>query len=152
GVVLLAAGCAPPPDQPPAGVDAAARATGGSGSALEILFADEWAARLARDPLFASSMGITDHDRLLPDASPARHERSLAEDREFLSRLAAIDRASLSAEEQLNYDLFRFIVGSRAKLAEYRPYLIPILSDDGFHMRVQRMYEAMPFDSVADYE
>src|SRR5690606_28110936 len=97
-------------------------------------------------------MGVTDYNHLLPDDSPEQHRRALEEDREFLSRLEAIDRAALSAEDQLDYDLFRFIVRSRANLAEYRPYLIPILSDSGFHMGVQRMYEAMPFDNVDDYE
>ena len=114
--------------------------------------ADEWAARLARDPLFASSMGVDTYNDALPDVTPESQRRELDEDRAFLARLEAIDRSALGKEDQLNYDLFDFIVRSRATLAQYRPYLIPILADGGFHMWIQRMYESMPFENAADYE
>lgn len=119
---------------------------------LQELFSDEWSARLARDPLFASRMGVSDYDDLLPDASPLAQQEALAEDEEYLQRLAAIDRSALSDEQKTNYDLFEFVVGHRAKLAGYRQYRMPILSDSGFHMGIQRMYESMTFQSVSDYE
>ncbi|MGH8166940.1 MAG: DUF885 domain-containing protein, partial [Woeseiaceae bacterium] len=116
------------------------------------MFDDEWKAELERDPLFASSMGVTDYNHLLPVDSPENYRRFLEEDLAFLDRLRAMERAALSEDDRLNYDLFDFIVRSRTTLAPYKPYLIPILSDGGFHMRVQRMYEAMPFTTVRDYE
>ncbi len=121
-------------------------------AALHALFEDEWNSRLARYPLFASGQGVTDYNDRLADVSPAAQQRNLDEDREFLARLAGIDRAALSANDRISHELFEFIVGHRARLAEYRPYRIPILSDAGFHIRVQRMYESMPFRSVEDYE
>jgi uncharacterized protein (DUF885 family) len=125
-----------------------------SGPARELhaLFAEEWRVRLERDPLFASDMGVHEYDDRLPVETPENHRRWLEEDREFLERLHAIDRAALDEEDQLNYDLFEFVVGSRVRLARYHPYRIPILSDDGFHIGIQRMYESMPFNDVADYE
>ncbi len=120
--------------------------------ALNALFADEWAARLARDPLFASSMGVGTYNDALPDVSPESHRRQQDEDRAFLARLDGIDRAALAGDDRLNYDLFEFVLRSRATLSKYRPYLIPILADGGFHMWIQRMYESMPFENVADYE
>jgi uncharacterized protein (DUF885 family) len=147
--LFLVLGCSQRSDEP----SAAAFEKGDSPSSdLKALFDDEWAAQLERDPLFASSMGIRDYNHRLPVDTPENHRRFLEEDRVFLKRLESIDRSQLGAGDQLNYDLFDFIVRSRAKLAAYRPYLVPILSDGGFHMRVQRMYEAMPFDTVADYE
>ena len=148
--ILLLTGCSPPANEPSSEVPASVQTSGSK--ALETLFVDEWAARLERDPLFASSMGITDYNELLPVDSPGNYERFLQEDRDFLARLEAIDRPLLSADEQLNYDLFDFVVRSRATLDAYKPYLIPILSDGGFHIRVQRMYEAMPFDTVIEYD
>jgi len=142
--------------KPPATEERAAPATGDAGSQanqeLQTLFADEWNGRLARNPLFASRMGVTDYNDRLPDMSPAARQRYLDEDLEFLDRLAAIDRAVLPQNEQTNYDLFEFVLGQRTILGKYRPYRIPVLSDAGFHMSVQRMYESMPFDTVADYE
>ena len=119
---------------------------------LHRLFTDEWSRRLQRDPLLASSTGITDHDDRLPDVTADAQQRALDEDLRFLERLAAIDRAVLSQDDRTNYDLFEFVVGHRTTLAKYRPYRIPILSDAGFHMRIQRMHESMPLQTIEDYE
>jgi uncharacterized protein (DUF885 family) len=151
GITLaLVAGCSPPPPEPVAATGD--REPSPSAAALHTLFADEWSARLARDPLFASEMGVDTYNDALPVVTPGTYRHQLDEDRAFLERLDAIDRSQLSDEDQLNYDLFRFVVLSRTTLAEYRPYRIPILSDGGFHIGIQRMFEAMPFADVADYE
>ena len=150
-VSVLLLSCAPPDSQQPQSSNVTAPADAMS-PALHALFEEEWRSRLARDPLFASGQGVTDYNDRLPDVSPAAQQRHLDEDRSFLERLAGMDRAALSASDRTNYELFEFVVGHRATLAEYRPYRIPILSDAGFHMSVQRMNESMPFRTVDDYE
>ena len=150
-VPILLLSCAPPESREPAVPNEAAAADTTSAE-LHTLFEDEWRSRLARDPLFASYQGVTDYNGLLPDVSPVAQERYLEEDRGFLERLARIDREALSAADSTNHELFEFIVGNRVKLAEYRAWRIPFLSDDGFHMSVQRMYESAPLDTVEDYE
>ena len=150
--LVLTAACAPPEAElPDAGHSAAVEQSASSGE-LHALFADEWAARLARDPLFASQMGSADYNDRLPINSSVDHERFIEQDREFLQRLRAIDTSLLGDDDRLNYELFEFVVQSRATLAEYRPHLVPILSDSGFHLDIQRMHEAVPFESIADYE
>ena len=119
---------------------------------LHQLFADEWDRRLQRDPLFASSRGVTEYNDRLPDVTAAAQQNALDEDLQFLERLETIDRAALSPDDQTNYDLFEFVVGHRANLARYRAYRMPFTSDSGFHIRIQRMYEYMPFRTVDDYE
>ncbi|MGI9202356.1 MAG: DUF885 family protein, partial [Woeseiaceae bacterium] len=119
---------------------------------LQQLFTDEWNGRLARNPLLASRMGNSDYDDRLPDMSPEAQRKILAEDLGYLTRLDAIDRSTLTQDDQTNYDLFRFIVRHRTTLAEYQQYKMPILSDSGFHMGIQRMYESMAFKTVEDYE
>ena len=119
---------------------------------LHQLFADEWDRRLQRDPLFASSRGVTDYNDRLPDVTVAAQQTALEEDLQFLERLRAIDRAALSRDDRTNYDLFDFVVGHRAVLARYRPHRMPFTSDSGFHIRIQRMYESMPFRTIEDYE
>lgn len=148
---LALAACTPPPTDD-AGDVGASDTREAAAEELHALFEDEWRVRLARDPLLASRMGVAEYDDRLPDASAEAFERARQEDLAFLERLDTIDRSALSDDDRLNHDLFRFIVGSRATLAEYRPHLIPILSDDGFHLSVQRMHDAMPFRTVADYE
>jgi len=139
----------------PTPVDAAAELTTSNDPAaqqLQQLFTDEWNGRLARNPLLASRMGNSDYDDRLPDMSPEAQRRILAEDLGYLTTLDAIDRSTLTQDDQTNYDLFRFIVRHRTTLAEYQQYRMPILSDSGFHMGVQRMYESMAFKTVEDYE
>ena len=123
-----------------------------AGAELHQLFADEWDRRLQRDPLFASSRGVTDYNDRLPDMSAAAQQRALEEDLQFLERLEAIDRDTLFPDDRTNYDLFEFVVGHRANLAQYRTYRMPFTSDSGFHIRIQRMYESMPFGTIGDYE
>src|SRR5690606_40470901 len=66
---MLLPGCSPPPG------DAVQQATSADADIraprmeLQSLFDDEWAARLVRDPLFASSMGIHRYNDRLPDES-----------------------------------------------------------------------------------
>lgn len=150
-VPALLLACAPPDNRESPNPDGPAAAAA-IAEALHVLFEDEWRSRLARDPLFASYQGVTDYNELLPDVSPAAQQRYLEEDRNFLARLAEIDRETLSAADRTNHELFEFVVGQRVTLAGYRPYRIPILSDDGFHMGVQRMYESVPLQTVEDYE
>lgn len=119
---------------------------------LHQLFDDEWQARLRNDPLFASGQGDHRYDDRMPDASAGAHTRAGAEDAVFMERLAAIDRAALSEEDQLNYDLFQFVISNRLGVARFKNWRIPMLSDYGFHNGIIRMYEDMPMASVADYE
>lgn len=148
--VPLFTACSPPAPGPVAAAGQPARSE--TAKVLHDLFADEWAARLAGDPLFASDMGVDTYNDALPDVTPESWRRQLDEDRAFLARLEAIDRSGLNEEDRLNYDLFDFILRSRVTLAQHRPYLIPILADGGFHMGIQRMFESMPFEDAADYE
>ena len=120
--------------------------------ALYQLFDDEWQHRLQRNPLLATTMGVQDYNHLLADASVEAQQANLTADRQFLQRLRTIERSRLQADDQLNYDLFDFVISQRVTLGEYREYRMPILSDYGFHMAVQRMHESMPFGTVTDYE
>ena len=80
---------------------------------LQQLFADEWNARLSQNPLFASRMGVTDYNDRLPDMSPAAQQRNLDEDLGYLAKLESIDRSDLTPDDQVDYDLFKFIIGHR---------------------------------------
>ena len=67
---------------------------------LQQLFADEWSARLSRNPLFASRMDVADYNDRLPDMSPDAQQRNLDEDSAYLARLDLIDREALSQDAQ----------------------------------------------------
>jgi uncharacterized protein (DUF885 family) len=124
----------------------------GTGDALQRLFDDERAFLWRADPLAASYDGIHDYDDRLPSVTPAEQERRRLADEGFLQRLRGIDRATLSPQEQVSYDLFDFMVTQRIALARHREWRAPLNSDSGFHADVLQMHEAANPRTVRDYE
>lgn len=119
---------------------------------LHALFEAEWSARLERNPLNATAIGAKGYDHRLPDVSPAAYAKFLAEDKTFLANLKAIDRSMLGASEQVNYDIFAYLLEARIAGAAFKPWRIPFLSDSGFHLALASSVETVPTSSVADYE
>jgi len=119
---------------------------------LQKLFADERTFTWNEDPLSATLDGAHDHDDRLPSVTPADQARRVAADREFLRRLKAIDRASLSDFDRVSYDLFDFMVSQRATLAQYREWRTPLNSDSGFYADILQLHNTQSPRSVRDYE
>jgi uncharacterized protein (DUF885 family) len=57
-------------------------------------------------------------------------------------QLRAIDPASLSFDDQINVELLTFALREELHIYEYKEYLNPILSDEGFHTELGRMATA----------
>jgi uncharacterized protein (DUF885 family) len=120
--------------------------------ALFQLFTEEQAFAWKEDPLTASYEGQRAYDDRLESALPADFERRAGAYATFLDRLHAIDRARLSGEDQISYDLFDFILTYRVKFAAYNEWRAPLYSDSGFHTAVMQMDEAADTQSVIGYE
>ncbi len=119
---------------------------------LARLFDDERAFLYREQPLAATYEGVRDYDDRLASVTPAAQQRALEADRAFLARLAAINRVSLSAQEQVSADLFQFMVGERARFAAYREWRLPLTSDSGFHTEILQLADAHSPRNVRDYE
>jgi len=155
--MLLAGGCSEAPqgersDERAQTQPRAESSETAAAAALHALFEEEWANRLSENPLFASRVGETAYNERLPAIAPADHARRLEQDRGFLERLQGIDRTALTPDDRLNYDLFAWQLEQRIAHAQFRDWRIPLNSDSGFHVSIQRMHEAMPFRTAADYE
>ena len=120
--------------------------------ALFQLFTDEQAFTWKEDPLTASYQGQRTYDDRLASSLPANFERRATADATFLERLRTIDRAQLTCEDQVSYDLFDFILTYRLKFAAYKEWRAPLFSDSGFHTEVMQMHEAADTQSVTGYE
>jgi len=120
--------------------------------ALFQLFTEEQAFAWKEDPLAASYEGHRAYDERLESALPADFERRAGAYAKFLKRLHGIDRARLSAEDRISYDLFDFILTHRVKFAAYKEWRAPLYSDSGFHTTVMQMHEAADTRSVIGYE
>ncbi|TNE61326.1 MAG: DUF885 domain-containing protein [Alphaproteobacteria bacterium] len=84
--------------------------------------------------------------------SPADQARRQATAQGFLDELLAIPRDKLSAEDQLNYDMFRFMLESDLVFYKYRTWRLPLQADSGFHTWPARMWQSVNFRNTQDYE
>ena len=129
---------------PAAAADEAAR--------LHDLFQREWEVRLKEDPLTATAVGHHEYDALLPSVAPEDVARQTAEWKAFRAELAAIDRAKLSADDAVNYDIFDSQLEDRVASAELGEEQMPFNADSGFHADFSRLPEVVPLVTVKDYE
>jgi uncharacterized protein (DUF885 family) len=119
---------------------------------LNDLFKRDWETRLREDPFFASSVGRHEYDDRLPVVTLAELQRENGEDKGFLAELLAIDRSRLAAEDQVNYDMFRWQLENRIAGFNLGEYQMPFNADSGFHSGFSRLPEEMPLATVKDYE
>ena len=119
---------------------------------LHDLFHREWELRLQEDPLFATSVGRHEYDDRLPSVTPENLARRAGEDKAFLAELAAIDRGKLSAEDAVNYDIFRNQLAEGIAAWEMGEDQMPFNADSGFHSEFSRLPEVVPLVTVKDYE
>lgn len=120
---------------------------------FEAIVDEEWQARLAADPLFATYVGDHRYDDRLPDVGEGAMDGWLEQVRGTRRRLAAIDAAGLSAAQRLNYDILDRLLDNEAREIEYRAYRLPLSKAGGFHVDlVDSLPVTMPFDTAADYE
>lgn len=119
---------------------------------LARLFADERAFVYREDPLSATSAGIHDYDDRLASVTPQTQARQARENETFLNRLRAIDRAQLSHQEQVSYDLFEFMIGQRVRFARYDDWRLPFNGDSGFYSEILLINDAHTLRTVSDYE
>lgn len=119
---------------------------------LARLFADERAFVYREDPLSATGAGIQDYDDRLASVTPETQARQTRENEAFLTRLRAINRAQLSHQEQVSYDLFQFMIGQRVRLARYDDWRLPLNSDSGFYSEILLIDDVGALRTVRDYE
>ncbi|TPV93492.1 MAG: DUF885 domain-containing protein [Myxococcales bacterium FL481] len=118
-------------DNPPAPTD--------SSEALHRLFAEAWASRLADDPLFASSVGDSRFAAQLADLSETATLRQMNDARGLLTRLDAIDVASLSRTDQISHHIFRRQLTDRLAEYEFGAHEMALTTGSGFHIEFAHM-------------
>ncbi|HEY5972767.1 MAG TPA: DUF885 domain-containing protein [Pseudoxanthomonas sp.] len=119
--------------------------------ALHALFAEEWERGLRESPENASYNGDNRfNDRWTDFSLPAIATRQ-AEDRAALGKLHTIDRETLSAADQLNYDTFEWNLQRSIERQKFNEYQQPI-SHQGGPQTADGIAEMLPFATVKDYQ
>jgi uncharacterized protein (DUF885 family) len=119
--------------------------------ALHALMDEAWQKDMRDDPLRASYLGDRRYESEWPDLSLAAIEKRNADNGATLQRLQAIDRASLSPQDQLSYDLFAWEYRNRLGAFPFKPYLYEVRLRDGLQA-LSDQAELIPFTTVADYD
>ncbi|MEZ6016318.1 MAG: DUF885 domain-containing protein [Planctomycetota bacterium] len=131
------AGCAP-------------ESAGAATAQLAALVAQDWAARLAADPLFATSVGEHAQDGSLPDLLLATLTQAAEADRALLAALEALDPEQLSEVDRDTRALLAREVAGRVQNFEFGAHEIPLNSDSGFHTALLRWPQELPLGTPAE--
>lgn len=116
------------------------------------LIDDHWNARLAANPVFATSLGQRQFDGLLSDGSLASYDQQTNAAKGFFARLEEIDRGSLSKADQLNYDLLARQLNDRIEAAKFGGKYLAVTNRRGPHNTIVQLADRSPFFTKADYE
>jgi uncharacterized protein (DUF885 family) len=122
-----------------------------SGIRLHALFDREWEWELQQSPLLASSLGDKRWNDRWDDMSLAALDMRQEHRKKVLDEVTAIPRAKLSAEDQVNYDVFRYQYRMSVEGYQYRYQLIRSDVYAGVQ-NTEQVIDTLSFTSVKDYE
>jgi uncharacterized protein (DUF885 family) len=116
---------------------------------LRAIYSSEWTWRMQQLPDNEDgNRPLADH---LPKVDPATQEMRLKYWQDVLRRVEAVPRTSLSAPEQVNYDVYRAQLAVLIANQRFRDFEMPANSDTAFWTDLG--YTARrPFRTVVDYE
>jgi len=122
-----------------------------TGEDFAALLDEVWEWQLAQNPMMASQQGDRRYNTEWRDGSLDGYEKRHIERREFLRRVYAIDKASLSASDKLNYELFRRNLQQTVDAHQFQGHLMPFNQRGGVqNLDSQTTY--LRFETAADYE
>jgi uncharacterized protein (DUF885 family) len=119
---------------------------------LNAIFSDYWQDQLKHEPEFASSIGDNRYNDQLRDYSVQAYNDSLARGRGFLSRLAEVDTAGMSPQEQLSKDLLLHELIQNQQEARFKPWEMPVTQFGGLQISLTQLVPRLTFNSVKDYD
>ncbi|HET6604245.1 MAG TPA: DUF885 domain-containing protein [Xanthomonadaceae bacterium] len=158
---LAACGEAPQAPAPETPTEAAAPATAStktqfSHEQLAQLFDEYWEASLELNPLRATFVGDTRYNDRLPNFLSQEHmDRALAFEKDWLTRIEAVDTASLSESDRISVEIFRRDRGMSIEGDRFPGELIPInqfYNMANLAVMLGSGTGAQPFKTLEDYD
>jgi uncharacterized protein (DUF885 family) len=141
--------CLLPPAVRSAGLPAA---PAGESEKLRRLFDRAWETKLSETPEFATYIGFPGYNDRWSDFSPAGIEHRHALLREQLETARSIDRSRLTAEEQVDLDLFIRRIGGKVEGFRFPAEQMMISQSGGFQLDVPLALVTAPAATVRDDE
>jgi uncharacterized protein (DUF885 family) len=119
---------------------------------LNSLFAEDWQWRMEQFPEQATMIGDNRYNDRLTDLSPEAIERRKTHEREMLTRLREIDRAQLSGQDAISYELFLMEKQMSVDGQKFPIELMPITQMNGPQIEFGQLMGSAPLRSVKDYQ
>jgi len=129
-----------------------AESKGKDNERLHQLFKLHWDYTMQEHPEFATGVGYLGQNDRWTDSSLEAIERRKGELQAPLKVVRSINRAVLSAGDQLNYDLFKKNLEDAIEGARFRGEYMPLTQLNGIQQDVARLLEISPRTKVKDYE
>jgi uncharacterized protein (DUF885 family) len=120
--------------------------------ALEGIFRDYWQASLKRAPEFASSIGDKRYNDQIFDYSVKAMNDWLAQEQEFLMKLAAIDVTGLPEQDRVSRELLIRQFTEDQEEAEFKTWEMPVNQMGGFYAEYPQLVAQLSFTTVKDYD
>ena len=119
---------------------------------LHALFDDEWQWTLREYPEFATRIGDPRYNDRLTDMTAPAIETRKAHKRDLLKRIREIDRASLTGQDVLSYDLFLRETEQSVALQRFPSEWMPISQMGGVHLSIPELPRVAPLRNVKNYD
>jgi uncharacterized protein (DUF885 family) len=118
---------------------------------LHQLFDRYWEYQMAHDPVTASELGDRRWNDKWQDLSLNAVQETFQHAREVLTQLKQIDRAQLSSEDQVSYDVFEYNTNDYLQGETFKWYLVRTNTFEGIQT-VEGTVNALRFETVKDYD
>ncbi len=117
----------------------------GADDAVVALLDEDFEAQMEANPIAASSRGLRQYDRLLPDMSPEAIRQRTAAAADRFRRALAIDPEELSEENRINLELLRFSLRDRLASSRFDAWRAPISQQSGPHISLPQIPDTLSF-------
>jgi uncharacterized protein (DUF885 family) len=122
-----------------------------STQALHALFDRDWEYQMEHDPVNASQLGDRRWNDKWPDVTLPSLQAQFQHGNATLRELHAIDRRRLSAEDQLNYDVFEYNTKDFVDSEPFKWYLVRTNTFSGIQT-IEGLVNSLRFETVKDYD
>ncbi len=119
---------------------------------LHALFKEDWEWGLEQSPEAATFLGDNRYNDRLTDLSPEAIERREAHEREMLARIQKIDRAKLSGQDLISYDLYLADKKLNVEGQQFPLEYMPINQMEGLQISFGQLAANTPFRNAKDYD
>jgi uncharacterized protein (DUF885 family) len=119
---------------------------------LNALFHDYWEEYLRTSPEFASEIGDKRYNDKISDYSVGAYNNWLAEEQNFLMRLAAIDPTGFTDQEKTSRELLMSRFADDEEASEFKEWEMPVNQMGGIYSTYPQLVAELSFTTVKDYD